>query len=143
MSANEVDNLLNRESGLRGLSGLSADIRDLEQAALDGNEHAKLALEIFAYRARKYIGAYAAALAGLDAVAFTGGIGQHSASMRSRICQGLDFLGLRLDETLNKTADGRAAKRISPEGSLVQLWVIPTDEEQEIAQSTAEEIRNL
>ena len=143
MKADDVDNLLNRESGLRGLSGLSEDIRDLEQAALDGNEHAKLALDVFAYRVRKYIGAYAAALAGLDAVAFTGGIGQHSASMRSRICQGLGFLGLRLDEARNKTADGHAAMQISAEGSPVQLWVIPTDEEQEIAWSTAEQFRDL
>lgn len=141
MSASEVDSLLNRDSGLRGLSGLSADVRDLEQAALDGNEHAKLALEIFVYRARKYTGAYAAALAGLDAVAFTGGIGQHSASMRSRICQGLDFLGLRLDEARNKTADGHADVKISAQGSPAQIWVIPTDEEQEIAWSTVEAIR--
>ena len=139
MTESEVDNLLNRESGLRGLSGLSADIRDLEQAALDGSEHATLALEIFAYRVRKYIGAYAAVLAGLDAVAFSGGIGEHSASMRSRICQGLEFLGLRLEEARNKTANGRAAMRISAESSPVQIWVIPTDEEQEIAQSTAEQ----
>lgn len=143
MKADDVDHLLNRESGLRGMSGLSADVRDLEQAALDGNEHAELALDVFAYRVRKYIGAYAAALAGLDAVAFTGGIGQHSASMRSRICHGLDFLGLRLDEMLNKTADGRAAMQISADGSPVQLWVIPTDEEQEIAWSTAEQFRDL
>ncbi|MCG2785782.1 MAG: acetate/propionate family kinase [Anaerolineae bacterium] len=141
MSASEVDSLLNRDSGLRGLSGLSADVRDLEQAALDGNEHAKLALEIFVYRARKYTGAYAAALAGLDAVAFTGGIGQHSASMRSRICQGLDFLGLRLDEARNKTADGHADVKISAQGSPAQIWVIPTDEEQEISWSTVEAIR--
>jgi acetate kinase len=143
MSASEVDNLLNHESGLRGLSGLSADIRDLEQAALDGNEHARLALEIFAYRTRKYIGAYAAALAGLDAVAFTGGIGEHSASMRGRICQGLEFLGLRLDETRNKTANGHAAMRISAESSPVQIWVVPTGEEQEIARSTVEQFRDL
>ena len=139
MTESEVDNLLNRESGLRGLSGLSGDIRDLEQAALDGNEHARLALEIFAYRVRKYIGAYAAALAGLDAIAFTGGIGEHSASVRSRICQGLEFLGLRLEEARNKTANGRAAMSISAESSPVQIWVIPTDEEQEIARSTAEQ----
>lgn len=139
MTESEVDNLLNRESGLRGLSGLSADIRDLEQAALDGSEHARLALEIFAYRVRKYIGAYAAVLAGLDAVAFSGGIGEHSASMRSRICQGLEFLGLRLEEARNKTANGRAAMSISAESSPVQIWVIPTDEEQEIARSTAEQ----
>lgn len=143
MTASEVDSLLNHESGLRGLSGLSADIRDLEQATLEGNEQAKLALEVFAYRTRKYIGAFAAALEGLDAVAFTGGIGEHSASMRSRICQGLEFLGLRLDEARNKTANGRADMRISAESSPVQIWVLPTDEEQEIAWSTVEQFRNL
>ena len=143
MTASEVDSLLNHESGLRGLSGLSADIRDLEQAALEGNEHAKLALEVFAYRIRKYIGAFTAALAGLDAVAFTGGIGEHSASMRSQICQGLEFLGLRLDEAINKTADGHAAMKISAESSPAQIWVIQTDEEQEIAQSTVEQFRDL
>jgi len=143
MTAGEVDSLLNHESGLRGLSGLSTDIRDLEQAALEGNERAELALEIFAYRTRKYIGAFAAALAGLDAVAFTGGIGEHSVSMRSRICQGLEFLGLRLEEARNKTANGRAAMRISAESSPVQIWVIPTDEAQEIARSTAEQFRDL
>src|ERR1700694_4326036 len=87
MSANEVDSLFNHQSGLRGLSALSADVRDLEQAAREGDERAALALEVFAYRVRKYIGAYAAALEGLDAIAFTGGIGEHSASMRGRICQ--------------------------------------------------------
>jgi len=141
MTASEVNNLLNHDSGLRGLSGLSADIRDLEQAALKGNQHAQLALEIFAYRTRKYIGAYAAALGGLDAVAFTGGIGEHSASMRSRICCGLEFLGLRLDEDCNQAATGRAAIRISPETGPVQVWVIPTDEAQEIARSTYEQLR--
>lgn len=143
MTASEVDNLLNHESGLRGLSGLSADIRDLEQAVLEGNEQAELALDVFAYRARKYIGAFAAALAGLDAVAFSGGIGEHSASMRSRICRGLEFLGPRLDEARNKMANGRAAMRISAESSPVQIWVIPTDEEQEIARSTVEQFRDL
>jgi acetate kinase len=139
MTATEVDSLLNHDSGLRGLSGLSADIRDVEQAALTGNKQAELALEIFAYRARKYIGAYAAALSGLDAVAFSGGIGEHSATMRSRICRGLEFLGLRLEEARNTMAGGRTAMRISAESSPVQIWVIPTDEEQEIARSMAEQ----
>ena len=143
MTASAVDSLLNHDSGLRGLSGLSGDLRDVEQAALEGNAQAELALEIFAYRTRKYIGAFAAALAGLDAVAFTGGIGEHSASMRSRICQGLEFLGLGLEEARNKTANGRAAMRISVESSPVQIWVIPTDEAQEIARSTAEQFRDL
>ena len=101
-----------------------------------------MALEVFAYHARKYIGAYAAALEGLDAIAFTGGIGEHSASMRRRICQGLDFLGLRLDDDLNEAADGRAAMRISKDSGTVQVWVIPTDEEQQIARSAYEQLRN-
>ena len=136
MTVSEVDSLLNHQSGLRGLSGLSADVRDLEQAERVGDESAELALEVFAYRARKYIGAFAAALEGLDGVAFTGGIGEHSASMRSRICRGLGFLGLRLDDELNGAANGRAAMRISEDSGSVSIWVIPTDEEQQIASST-------
>jgi acetate kinase len=142
MPANEVDSLLNHQSGLRGLSGLSADVRELEQAERAGDKNAKLALEVFAYHARKYIGAYAAALEGLDAIAFTGGIGEHSASMRRRICQGLDFLGLRLEDDLNEAADGRVAMRISKDSGSVQIWVIPTDEERQIARSTYEQLRN-
>jgi acetate kinase len=142
MLANEVDSLLNNQSGLSGLSGLSADVRELEQAERAGDKNAKLALEVFAYHARKYIGAYAAALEGLDAIAFTGGIGEHSASMRRRICQGLDFLGLRLEDDLNEAADGRVAMRISKDSGSVQIWVIPTDEERQIARSTYEQLRN-
>jgi acetate kinase len=143
MTASEVDDLLNNQSGLRGLSGLSADVRDLEQAALEKDKRAELALEVFAYRARKYIGAFAAALEGLDGVAFTGGIGEHSASMRSRICRGLGFLGLRLDDELNGAANGRVAMRISEDSGSVQIWVIPTDEERQIAWSAYEQLRDL
>jgi acetate kinase len=112
-------------------------------AASQGDERAQLALEVFAYRIRKYIGAYAAALEGLDALAFTGGIGQHSASMRSRICGGLQFLGLHLDEARNQTANGHSAMPVSAEGSPVPIWVIPTDEEQEIARSTYSQFRQM
>jgi len=141
LTADEADSLLNHQSGLRGLSDLSADVRELEQAARDGNKRAELALEVFAYRARKYIGAFAAALEGLDGVAFTGGIGEHSASMRSRICQGLRFLGLRLEDELNESAKGDIVMRISAESSTVQIWVIPTDEERQIAWSAYEQLR--
>ncbi len=140
MTAGEVDTLLNHESGLRGLSGLDADVRALEEAERMGNERAELALEVFAYRARKYIGAFAAALEGLDGLAFTGGIGEHSALMRNRICRGLGFLGVRLDEALNDAADGRVAMRIGEAGGSVQVWVIPTDEERQIARSTYEHL---
>lgn len=127
-----LDDLLNHRSGLLGLSGRSADVRDLEQAAREGDTHADLALAVFAYRVRKYIGAYAAALGGLDALAFTGGIGEHSTAMRVRICHGLDFLGLRLDDARNESVSGGGPVRISPDGAM-PLWVIPTDEERQIA----------
>ncbi len=136
MTAPEVDDLLNNQSGLLGLSGTSSDLRDLEQAAHKKDKLAELALEIFAYRACKYIGSYAAALEGLDAIAFTGGIGEHSASMRSRICRRLKFLGLHLEDDLNQASDGRGAMKISVEDGVVQIWMIPTDEEREIAWST-------
>lgn len=142
MTAGEVDSLLNHRSGLRGLSELSADVRDLEQAAHKGDERAKLALEVFAYRARKYIGAFAAALEGLDGVAFTAGIGENSASIRRRICHGLGFLGLQLDDDVNEAANGRVATRISADRSSVQIWVIPTDEERQIALSTYEQLHH-
>ncbi|MDQ2798149.1 MAG: acetate kinase [Armatimonadota bacterium] len=134
MTAEALDALLNQQSGLKGLAGKS-DVRDLEQAAGAGDAHADLALEIFAYRVRKYLGAYAAALGGLDAVAFTGGIGEHSAAMRERICRGLEFLGLRLDAGHNQDAQSEAC--ISLDGSPVQVWVIPTDEERQIAREVA------
>ena len=137
MTAEQLDDLLNKQSGLRGVSGLSADVRDLETAAGDGNAQAELALALFAYRVRKYIGAYAAALGGLDAVAFTGGIGERSASMRGRICKGLEFLGLHVDGEANEKADGTAAVRISAVGGAVPVWVIPTDEERQIAREVA------
>lgn len=130
MTADALDDLLNTKSGLRGLSGASGDVRDLEAAAQAGDARAAFALDVFAYRVRKYIGAYAAALGGLDAVAFTGGIGKHSALMRTCICRGLEFLGLRLDP---ERADG---PRLSADDSPVAVWVIPTDEERQIARET-------
>ncbi len=137
LTAEQLDDLLNTQSGLKGVSGLSADVRDLETAAAEGNAQAELALALFAYRVRKYIGAYAAALGGLDAVAFTGGVGERSASMRGRICAGLEFLGLRLSEEANQSADGKQAAQVSSAGSPVSGWVIPTDEERQIAREVA------
>ena len=136
MTAEALDDLLNQQSGLKGLAGRN-DVRDLEQAAGHGDAQAALALEIFAYRVRKYVGAYAAVLGGLDAVAFTGGIGEHAVAMREHICRGLDFLGLRLDAERNQAATGGEAARISSDGVFVSLWVIPTDEERQIAREVA------
>ncbi|MEK6371128.1 MAG: acetate/propionate family kinase [Acidobacteriota bacterium] len=129
MSVDEVDHLLNHESGLLGLSGVSGDMRTLEK------EGAEPAMDVFAYRVAKYIGAYAAALEGLDAVAFTGGIGEHSSSMRRRICARLRFLGIVLDEASNAAVKGEEA-RISAGDAAVEVWVVPTDEEAEVARAT-------
>ena len=136
MTPEQLDDMLNHDSGLKGLAGWS-DVRDLEQAAGQGDKPADMALEIFAYRVRKYLGAYAAALGGLDAVAFTGGIGERGAGMRARICQGLDFLGLRLDAERNGAATGSEAAQISTDAGPVSVWVIPTDEERQIAREVA------
>lgn len=133
MTVQQVDDLLNKQSGLLGVSGKSQDVRELQAAAGAGDSAAELALAMFAYRVRKYIGAYAAALGGLDAVAFTGGIGEHSAEMRGRICQGLEFLGMNIDPDKNQAADGRSETPIGASGSPVHVWVIPTDEEKQMA----------
>lgn len=129
----QLDDLLNHDSGLKGVSGTSADVRDLEQAAGSGDAAATLALDLFAYRVRKYIGAYAAALGGLDAVAFTGGIGEHGAAMRARICQGLTFLGITLDGERNGSAAGKGVVSVGADAAPVAVWVIPTDEERQLA----------
>ena len=137
MTPKQLDDLLNQGSGLKGLSGGTGDVRDLEQAASGGDAYAELALEIFAYRVRKYLGAYASILGGLDAVAFTGGIGEHSAAMRQRICRGMEFLNLRLDAGHNQTATGKEAAQISVDNGPISVWVIPTDEERQIAREVA------
>ena len=135
MTPESLDDLLNHRSGLLGLSGRSSDVRELESAAQGGDAAAELALEIFAYRVCKYIGAYAAILEGVDAVAFTGGIGQHSPTMRSRICRRLGFLGLSLDNGRNFGA-GNEPTKISVDSGSVSVWMIPTDEELQIARET-------
>jgi acetate kinase len=129
----DLDTLLNKRSGLLGISGRTGDVRELESAANAGDERAELALEIFAYRTTKYIGAYAAALSGVDALVFTAGIGEHSSSMRARISSSLAFLGIQLDDALNR-ASSKEQRRVSS-GS-VEIRVIPTDEEREIVRAT-------
>jgi acetate kinase len=132
MSADQIDDLLNHRSGMLGLSGRSGDVRDLENVAAAGDSHAEMALECFAYRCRKYIGAYAAALGGIDGIAFAGGIGEHSPEIRGRIIRGLEFLGVKLDPHRNLSAKGQSSASIG--GADVALWVIPTDEERQIAE---------
>ncbi len=132
-----LDDLLNKRSGLAGLSGLGNDLREIERAAADGNDRARLAINVFAHRARKYIGAYAAAMGGVDAIVFTGGIGENSASMRGRILQRLEFLGVVLDEDLNRDASVRYDDEhalITTPRSRVEAIVVKTNEELMIAQ---------
>ncbi|TVR02118.1 MAG: acetate/propionate family kinase [Deltaproteobacteria bacterium] len=137
----QLDHLLNRQSGLAGLSGLGNDLRDIEEQAADGNERAQLAIHIYAHRVRKYIGAYTAILGGVDGIVFTGGIGENSALMRHRITQRLDFLGARLDEEANREADATVRRDgvadFSTRGSRSRLLVVATDEEHAIAMSAA------
>jgi acetate kinase len=134
MSLAELDVMLNKQSGLLGISGLTADMRELlAEAAENGDRRAGLAIEIFCLRVKKYLGAYLAELNGADAVVFTGGIGEHAAEIRRRICAGLDWLGIQLDDERNAAA---TEGRIDREGSRVELWVIPTDEELLIARDT-------
>jgi len=137
LSLHDVEQLLNKQSGLLGISGLTHDMRELlaEESEHD-DRRARLAIEIFCYRVRKYIGAYAAALGGADAVCFAGGVGENAAPVRARICEGLEFLGLRLDPERNAaTVNGREGC-ISADGSRPAAWVIPTDEELLIARDT-------
>jgi len=136
----QVDALLNTQSGLLGVSGLSSDMRDVEEAAAAGHERAQLALDIFCYRLKKYIGAYAAAMGGLDALVFTGGIGEKSAIVREKSCAGLEFLGIALDAERNRTLTAGA---ISRPDSPVQVFIIPTDEELLIARDTYELVTSL
>jgi acetate kinase len=131
----QVDALLNTQSGLLGVSGLSSDMRDIEEAAAAGHERAQLALDIFCYRLKKYIGAYAAAMGGLDALVFTAGIGEKSAIVRAKSCAGLEFLGISLDPERNRTLP---TGEISRPGAPVQVFIIPTDEELLIARDTYE-----
>ena len=138
LSVQEIEKALYDESGLKGLAG-SSDMRDIEDRAAKGDPEAQLAIEIYAYRARKYVGAYAAAMGGLDVIVFTGGIGENSPSMRRRICDGLDFMGLQLDHDRNMAVDlsAGAAPQIQAYGSRVRVLVTETAEQLMIARETA------
>ena len=135
-SSQEVSDLLHKKSGMLGLTGYS-DLRDIEEEAVKGNQQCQLALDMNAYRIKKYIGAYAAVMNGVDALVFTAGIGENSDVIRSLVCRDMDFFGIRLDEEKNKIRDKRS-RVIQAEGSRVKIFVIPTNEELEIAQQTFE-----
>ena len=136
----EMADYLNKESGVLGISGISSDMRDVENAANEGNERAALALKMYFYRIKKYIGAYAAAMGGVDAVVFTAGVGENQIDMRKESCKGLEFLGIKIDDAKNNTR-GKEAE-ISTDDSKVKVWVIPTDEEIVIARDTMSLVLN-
>jgi acetate kinase len=138
LSLDRVDEILNRESGLKGLSGISSDFREIEEEANKGDERALTAIHVFCYRIRKYIGAYTAALGGVDAVVFTGGIGEGSAWVRGLSCQGLETMGIHLDTFMNKKTPDSSdeIREISEEDSPSKVLVIPTDEGRMIARET-------
>ena len=135
LSIEQMDSLLNRESGLSGVSGVSNDMRTLLESARGGNERARLAIDVFCYRIRKYIGAYFAALNGADAVVFTAGIGEHAPAIRAAACESLEALGIRIDPARNEAALGVEAD-ISADGAATRVWVIPTNEELLIGRDT-------
>jgi acetate kinase len=131
--------ILGNQSGLLGISGLSGDVRDLEQAASEGHARADLALKVFTQSIKQYIGAYLAVLGGADAIVFTGGIGENSVRVRRDSLAGLQFAGIRLDGERNSAARGEA--RISADDSAVQIWTVPTNEELIVARQTGAAIR--
>lgn len=136
LTIDEMDSLLNKHSGLLGVSGISGDMREIEAAVKSGDERAKVAFDIYEYRIRKYIGAYAVALDGVDAIVFTAGIGENSPLLRQRVCEGLGFLGVTIDPEKNNSRGKEV--NITGEDSKVKVLVIPTNEELVIARDTLE-----
>ena len=140
MDVNECLNVLNKKSGVQALSnGLSSDFRDLENAAAEGNEDAALAREKFSYEVAKYVGAYTAALNGIDIITFTAGVGENDGGVRADVCKYLGYLGVKIDPEQNKKRGDEI--KISTDDSAVQVWIIPTNEELMIAQDTAELVK--
>lgn len=132
LDAAAYDEALNRSSGLQGLTG-SSDLREVDQRRLNGDDEASLAIEVMTYRLRKYIGAYAVALGRVDAIAFTGGIGENSVTVRSEVLRGLEILGVQLDDDTN--GQGPSERRVTTDASAIPAWVVPTNEELEIARA--------
>ena len=136
ISVDEMLNILNKKSGLLGISGVSSDFRDVRQAAVDGNERAQLAMDTYKYRVAKYIGSYTAAMNGVDAITFTAGVGENAPDFRKDICDYLGYLGVELDEEKNENVHGETTVISTPE-SKVKVIVLPTNEELAIARETA------
>lgn len=136
MNVHEMLNYLNKKSGVEGISGVSSDFRDLVKAYEEGNDRARLAIDMFAYRVKKYIGAYAAALGGLDCVVFTGGIGEHTEIVREKVMQGMEYLGIDFDFDKNNNVERGAVTELNKPLSKVKVYIIPTNEELVIARET-------
>lgn len=134
-SAHEMSEYMNKKSGFLGMSGVGSDNREVCAAAAEGNERAQITLDILSYQIKKYIGSYAAAMNGLDAILFTGGIGENSSEVRGAVCENMSFYGIEIDEELNKSIHGKLVK-LSTENSKVEVWVVPTNEELLIARDT-------
>ena len=141
LSTKEMDALMNKKSGVLGISGVSSDFRDLGDAASQGNERAQLALDMFHYQVRKLIGALAVAMEGVDVITFTAGVGENGIEDRAAICQGLEFLGAKLDPERNNVRGKDTL--ISTDDSTVKMYVIPTNEEIMIARDTKDIVSNL
>ena len=137
IGSQSISTLFNKHSGVLGVSGISSDMRDIDNAIKDGNERAKLALEMYEYRIKKYIGSYIAALNGVDVIVFTGGVGENQVHMRRKVCEGLSFMGVKIDDKINSVSRGEEVLISTPD-SLVKIVVIPTDEEFMIASDTME-----
>lgn len=137
LDADGMSNYLNKKSGVAGVSGVGSDMRDLEKAAAEGNKRAILATDMYNYKIKKYIGAYAAAMGGVDVIVFTAGVGENQTSMREAACEGLEFMGVKIDKAVNATIRGKEAVISAPD-SKVKVVVIPTDEELVIASDTME-----
>ena len=135
LTLNEANNLMNKHSGLLGIAGVSSDMREVQESADSGNERCQIAIEMFAYRMKKYIAAYAGVMGGVDHVIFTGGIGENSAVIRRLSCEGLDFMGITVAEEKNQHCVGKEGK-ISKEDAPVGVWAIPTNEELVFARDT-------
>jgi acetate kinase len=142
LSEKDVDRVLNKESGLLGVSGVGNDMRDVLAGADGGDERCRLAIELYVYRLKKYIGAYAAAMGGIDALVFTAGIGENSPEIRAAVCDGLGFLGVELDETANSGGQG-GERDIAAPSAKVRVLVVPTDEERLIADETVVVVAGL
>ncbi len=137
LDTRSMDSYMNKKSGMLGMSGVSSDFRDLEDASAQGNERAKTALSTFAYKVKKYIGAYAAAMGGVDAIVFTAGVGENDRGVRESVLRGLEFLGVQTDYDFNLNCPRGEEVAISKPESPVKVFVIPTDEEMVIATDTA------